>query len=395
VDIHYAGIHLSMCSIEEYSEEVVYDPSGTDYLFTRHRIVGKALVNGQSEVRQIAGPPISYKKKPEDTRSVGEDRLAMMPAGVPGPPLTETISVNLNLHQDGVFHSPFGEGVFGDGPPGGVYARSNESQNYYVLVPEPNPVNLTWQNIRQRLELPRQALFVFEGTARPDLGELLLQSPTSLMDHCDAMNGPKPLFCEHVAAIGESGTHIIQFGIETYVNETQLLGVNNQTGPLLSNRFVSRHVTNEDQVTVIEVEGTAYFRTDGVYGGTGAEGGSAFSPDTQRINLFLPVPFGFVRENITVEGLPGANGVRYSFSDRQQPVHFPAAPYHDATRVQAVHTQSIMTDADLIHAGAQVFHSFTDRMLNTKWLRDSSGGGGGDSNWVGAANTILNNRRRP
>lgn len=384
MDILYNGVHLSMCTLDEYKEEQVYDPSGVDYLFTRHRIVGTAVVNGQKELREVGGPPVSYEKGDELLTAPQFYKITAPPGTPDSPPAG---NVDLNNHPFGVYYSPTGAGVF-DGDelgvtmPGGVYARRTTDLEYYVLIAAENAVPLTHQAIRHRLAVPRAPLFVFAATGDPTKGELLLRSPAKFGDHSDCMNGPKPLFCDIIWSAGEADTHLIQFGIETYINESHLQGPDEQARkarPLLSNRFSMRHTVSEDQVCVIDVEGEAYFRTDGVYGGTGGTG-FPLNPDEYRVNLFLPVPFGFVRGNIVVEGMPAANGVRYSFNDRQMPVHFPGGVYHGATRVEAVHTQAIITDTDLIHAGAQLFHGFTDRMLNNKWLRgdDASPKAGGD-----------------
>jgi hypothetical protein len=383
VDILYNGVHLSMCTIDEYKEEQVYDPSGVDYLFTRHRIVGTAVVNGQAEMREVAGPPVSYERSTELFTAPNLYK-ASAPPGTPDDPAAGNI--NLNSQPNGVYVTATGQGIQNGGdlgttfPNGGVYARRTTDLEYFALIKSENAVPLTHQAIRHRLAVPRAPLFVFAGTGDPTNGELLLRSPARFGDQCDAHNGPKPLFCDIIWSLGEADTHLIQFGIETYINESHLQGPDDdalRASPLLSNRFSMRHTVTEDQICYIDVEGEAYFRTDGVYGGTGGlggflGGGIGVNPDSYRINLFLPVPFLFVRGNIVVEGMPGTNGVRYAFQDRQMPVQFPGGVYHGATRVEAVHTQAIITDTDLIHAGAQLFHGFTDRLLNNKWLNDGA-----------------------
>src|SRR5690349_19718169 len=44
------GIDLEMLELEDFTEDMVYDDSGTDYLFNRVAIKGLFIVNGQSEV---------------------------------------------------------------------------------------------------------------------------------------------------------------------------------------------------------------------------------------------------------------------------------------------------------------------------------------------------------
>lgn len=363
MDIVYGGVQLTMCSLEEMGQDAVFDPSGTDYLFTRNRIVGTFVVNGQAEVRP-AGPPVSYTR-------TNNPVIADASWTFGAPPDLETLnynreSVNLDAFPKGVVTTPF---AAGGAPPKGIYARQSSDLIYFAIEPVANTVPRTFAAIRHRLMVPRQPLYVFANTGSLFRGDILIRSPLQENMHCDAMNGPKPLFCDTLWSAGEADTHLVRFGIETYVNESQ----DNVTPPsrgtpfkryLLSNRFSMRHVVTEDQITVIEVQGEAYFRTDFEYF-------DSVSPDDLRLQLFLPVPFGFVRQDISVEGMPGANGVRYFFRDRQQSIHFPAGPFAGATRIEAQHTQTLFTDTDLLKAVAEITERTTSTILNNRWLANS------------------------
>ena len=369
MEIVYNGVHLTMCTVEECGMEAVFDKSGVDYLFTRHRIVGTAVVNGQAAVRELGGPPVSYKRSADLYDSPSEwflnspDDLEVDSADYVRP------AVNLAAHDLGVVNlpAPVPFPAVGPVPPTGVYARSNIDLKLYHIEPSPNKPTLTVQAIRPRLLTPRAPLYVFANGGSERAGDLLLRSPPQDDMQCDAFNGPKPLFCNLIYTAGEADTFVVRFGIETYLNESvdsQAVYVNGNRyprNPLLSNRFSMRHMTTEDQQTFIEVGGEARFRTDYEYF-------DVISPDDLRTLLFLPVPFGHVRQDITVEGATDSAAVNYFFRDRQQKMHFPAGPFVGATRIEALHTQTLFTDTDLLKAAANFAAGTANSVLNFKFL---------------------------
>ncbi|MDY3557607.1 hypothetical protein R5W23_000134 [Gemmata sp. JC673] len=366
MDIVYNGIHLSMGTINEYRMEAVYDDTKTDYLYTRHRVSGVCTVNGQSEVRDVAGPPVSYRKTDELVYS-GDDAIRTAPSGVSRAGAAVPPNVNVPLTK--VFHSPSGDEVFGDAPPSGLSARSPNAVRQFKLEPVANPVPLTVRAIRERLLTPRKPLFVFAGSAADS--ELLLMSPARFSYHTDARNGPQPISCEILSSQGDADTFIIQFDIETCVRESEenLVSTDPNAGsvasPLLSNRFSMIHSIDDQHLTKIIVEGEAVFRSDLLYS-------TAASPDDLRQRLLLPCPFGFVRDGIVVEGFRDGTGVRYRFEDRQLPVHLPGAAVWGAVRIEATHSQAIVSDADLVKGTAAVFNDLNSQLLNSRWLKQAN-----------------------
>lgn len=155
----------------------------------------------------------------------------------------------------------------------------------------------------------------------------------------DCKNGPLPKLLNVVESVGDCMTMMVDFSIETFVNEGLLNNINPGRA-LLSNRFSQEHDVGEDSYTTITTTGTALFRTDFVYSLPQA-------PDSLRGELFMPIPFGFKRGKIKVVGRPDVTGVDYSYEDVQQPVHFVAGPYTKAASMSAVHRQAIFNQPDI------------------------------------------------
>jgi hypothetical protein len=102
---------------------------------------------------------------------------------------------------------------------------------------------------------------------------------------------------------------------------------------------------DEDGYTTVFTGGVAVFRTDRLYD-------ALTSPDFGRPLLFIPIPDGFVRENIQVHGRADVTGVEYGFRDRQVPVNFPAGQVARASRIIAHHRQVLSTDIQGLLGGA-------------------------------------------
>ncbi len=187
---------------------------------------------------------------------------------------------------------------------------------------------------------------------------------------CDARNGPFPrLFSVH-QAFGDANTLLIDFSVETFVNEAWANGVDNsgtrdRTRGMVSNRFKQIHRVTKDGYSTIATTGTAIFRVDALMA-AGAFG----NPDMIRDSLFMPIPVGFTREDITVEGLPEAFGVRYQYADVQTPVNFSGGQSARAASIAVVHRQAI-SSGDILGGALSAYERITGIRAN-KHIADSN-----------------------
>lgn len=237
-------------------------------------------------------------------------------------------------------------------------ALSLNRQIFRIVPRTVNPIT-THKAIRERLLQPRGQLVVWDGFG--DFGTLMLMSPEP-GSATDCKNGPTPLVVEWMDAVGTHGSQYsgfahLQFVIETYVSENVQNGVSNPR-TVLSNRFSMRHTVDEESFLSIEVTGTALFRTDWVYR-------FQQNPDLYRPTLFMPIPNGFVRENIQVIGMPDVTGVQYSYRDRQVKASFTAGPFCKASTIHTEYRSALVSDTEVLEGALSTY----ERLLNIKWLR--------------------------
>lgn len=370
--IIYNGILLDVIGNASLEYDVVMDDSQTDVLYTRASVACTAYVNGAAEVRTNAGPPLSVIDT-GTTAFRNVEAVNNRPPGVPAPGVISPTPPFVGPHPpntDGATRQlgaarDFGAETVAPGPRNFPPNRpapgfASELRQVEVLTPGPNAPALSHVLVRKRLTDPRGKLFIFNGVGGP--GDLLLQSP-AFNRHCDCKNGPIPSYFNIVQVHGDSeGTLIVQWACSTFVHEQSRTS---PTDPLLSNRFSMAHIVDEDSFMRIAVQGEARFDV-GLLHALGQ------NPDQFRPNLMLPCPLGFVREGLTVEGIPDMSGVRYNFTDRQQHVSFPAGPFVGATRIVANHQQQIVCDADVLEGAINSM----DRAINRFWMLGSMGGHG-------------------
>ncbi len=333
----YNGVDLLALHTHYMNWEPVYDDSGVDYLYTRVSGAWRAVVNGIASVVPItAGRFLNY---------------AFSGVAAPAAPTTGTV-VRPNPTTFAPPVAPAGEGI-------GSATRS-ALRGIVLDPPVPLPGNdptVTHASIRHRLSTPRGKLYIFWGRGMesgiPAVGTegrpggvvfapLFLESPPGLGQSralCDCKNGPFPKLLSVVESVGDSLTMMVDFSIETFVNES---ADNNVTphGGLLSNRFTQTHDIHPDSYTTVTTQGTAVFRTDFVYSLPEA-------PDSRRSIIFMPIPQGFKRDNIRVTGRSDVTGVDYSYEDVQQSVNFVAGPFTKAASISAVHRQAIFNQPDV------------------------------------------------
>jgi hypothetical protein len=239
---------------------------------------------------------------------------------------------------------------------------ANTDRRIYRIIRHPQNPILTHRAIRERLLQPRGQLWVFDGFG--DFAALMLGSP-EVGFLTDCKNGPTPLVVEWMDAVGTHGNQYggfaqVMFVIETYVSENVANGVINPR-TLISNRFSMTHHLDDSSYLTIAVTGKALFRTDWEYR-------FRESPDLYRPLLFLPIPLGFVREEIQVDGLPDTTGVSYSYRDRQVASNFAAGPYAKASSIHALYRSAITTNDDVANGVLSAY----ERFFNYKWLKKAS-----------------------
>lgn len=324
----YNGVDLMPLETHYFDWESVYDDSGVDYLYSRVSFASRSVVNGIASVVPVAnGPPMNYALDDETTLSTpapSRSTVGFTPA--PNVP-----------------------------PDAGLRARSNSTYRTIILNPAGGGVNgtqSTHQAVRYRLQVPRGKLYLFWGagmeSGSPPAGaltppptqnaKLFLESPGP-DSKVDCKNGPIPRLFNVMEAFGDATTLIVDWGVETYVNEASVHNVRS-VGSLLSNRFHQTHSVASDGYTSITTEGSAIFRTDLVYD-------IPNSPDAFRAIAFMPIPQGFTREILYVTGRPDVTGVDYGYRDTQMSVNFVAGPFVKAASISCVHRQAVSTRPDL------------------------------------------------
>lgn len=332
--IIYNGVDLGAIESHLINTESVYDDAGLTYLYSRVNILVRAVVNGQASVVDQSlpaggqypppGPVISYQMEGRSGELASGNNNVIRPDPQNPVHITSGTSVPSSTGID----------------------RRIPSRLRSIRI-EPTPPVETHFAIRHRLSTPRGKLFVFSGpgmeSGTPESGEkdppgqnalLMFESPVEGRP-CDCKNGPYPKVLSIQAALGDANTFIVDWSCETFINEGLENGVN-PTGALLSNTFSQTHTIDDAGFTTMLTQGTAIFRTDLVHS-------LPHTPDKSRPFLFIPIPQGFVRENIIVRGREDVTGVDYSFQDRQVPVNFASGPYALAAKISATHRQAIST----------------------------------------------------
>lgn len=358
--IIYNGIDLFAIETHEFTAEPVYDDTLTDYLYTKYTVVVTAMMNGQVRVTQ---PNLSMSYE-----------FTGAPVG-PTPPVSRAPSPFVGTMTPGA--------PVGSDPIGIAEAVATGAPRGVVITPVTTPI--THQAVRHRLTTPRAPLYIFAGggmeTGSPPAGgfgppnpavsELFLsspQAPTSV----DAKNGPIPKILSIPTFHGDSETLMVDFAVETYINEAE----QNNARPfssLLSNRWKQRHSVDAAGWTTIVTAGLAIFRTDLVYFEDN-------SPDLSRQIIFEPIPPSFTRIVDYVETSEDVTGITYGYTDTQVPVNFVAGPFIGAGEITAVHRQSVAANVDLLGAAIGMGERGVQMILNAKWLkgegRPGRGGGG-------------------
>jgi len=265
---------------------------------------------------------------------------------------TSYLFTEFNLQAVGVVNSQERNFVGEGGKALGMsYKRGNAGDPLAVteaVEPETNPV-ITDRAIRHWMSVNRRTLTLKSSN------DILLQSPSSLRV-CDAHVGPVVNSYSVQEMMGDARTFIVSFDITTYVNECET--AEGKGAALLANRWSQSHELDEHYGLTIVTTGTAYFRTDLLH----TEG---INPDSIRPKLFLPIPVGFKRENIKIQGSGDGSRLDYSFVDVQHPHQFVAGDEIGANKIEATFSQFLRTSGDF--SGGML--GAVDRIQNRRWLK--------------------------
>jgi hypothetical protein len=362
--IIYNGIDLKVIDLVAASCQPVYDDSGVDILYCAYTFSVTGMVNGLANVNQFEnghylGPAISLKIDSENTLPVSQFTL-QKEYSPPEYPIRGSDPTNTGVDSLGNTIITGASAKDNTNPILTEQLLTKPSSRVNVeIVQTLNSPALTIQILNAKLNEPRAQLWVFDGNGAAD--ELIVQSHTN-SQVCDCKNGPIPIATNIVKAFGDGATFFVNFQVQTFVN-TRIYP--NGTGPefLLSNRFSTTHSINEDSLMAITVNGVAHGRTDLMY-----EQGKNL--DSLRKSLFLPVPAGFIRKNMTVTGSADGTTVNYSYTDMQQPVNFVAGRYINATQIEAVHRQSI--ECANLNVGGMIdsYDRYQDIKNNRAWREE-------------------------
>lgn len=375
--IIYNGIDLQLLDIQEAVCQPVYDDSQTDVLYCMYKISGNAMVNGLASVQQ--GSTSSTPVPGQTTLGPALSLATLLPNDIPGnsknqwtlqkeySPPAATIAVTDNPTDINI--TDLGKTVLGstDGAtfPAGVAAApvisSCSTRKGIEVIQNAGPSAITLNLLYSKLNEPRAQLWVF--TDNGGTNDLVIRSHSNTQI-CDCKNGPIPNATNIVKAFGDGATYFLNFQVTTYVDlRIHPAGETTDHTFLLSNRFTTQHVINEDSFLAITVQGVAVGRTDIMYE-------EKKSLDSLRKSLFLPVPGGFVRTNINVVGSPDNTRLYYTYTDIQQPVNFVAGRYENATQIEAVHRQSLeMSGSDLGKTAIDLYDRVNTLRTNNLWRR--------------------------
>lgn len=354
----YNGVDLGVLKTEVYEFESVYDESGVDYLYTRVTVVVRCVVNGFVRVQNGPlpnGPFVSYRFTGPNLLQTG----GIQPTGAAGGNVVRA-APNLPVDSDGI-GPPAATGVSAPG-----VGNSFEPPPLRVVIPDSSAPVVSHATVRQRLAFPGGKLYVFagDGGALSDLPPkpeaLSLESPLPGRK-CDCKNGPFPRVLAVPEVMAGDRTFLLDFAVETYINEGPENNVN-PSGILLSHRFSQSHGLTDDHRTSITTNGLAVFRTDLVYS-------IPQNPDYMRRVLFMPIPQGFCRSIPVVRGREDVTGVEYEYTDVQQAVNFVAGPYARAVRISAVHRQAIIADADVLQGALSAYERILGIAANKNFAR--------------------------
>lgn len=148
----------------------------------------------------------------------------------------------------------------------------------------------------------------------------------------DALGGPYPHLFDIRKVVGIK-TFEVDFVIDAFVVEDGK-SIFGQSGPfMLSNRWRCSEIIDVDHLPARRTTGIAYFHVGRLYSQRDGQE-IPMTADQFRSSMFLPIPPGWRRTAIRTELASNNGEVRYSFTDRLNPILW---GNRGITRVQATH----------------------------------------------------------
>jgi hypothetical protein len=154
--------------------------------------------------------------------------------------------------------------------------------------------------------------------------------------------------------MGAGKSFIVHFQATTYVNEC--LWAEGKDSALVANRYSQYHELNQDYGLTIVTEGTAYFRTDRLWT-------VGVNPDALRPYMVLPIPLGYKRETVKVQGSSDGSSVDVQKSDQ-----FVAGQEIGASRIELNYREALQSDPDLL----QTAMDGIDKYFQIKWWNSNT-----------------------
>lgn len=200
--LQYGAVSLKIVKFLECTRISEYDPSGTDYLWTKWRISVEAIYSRNTPMNVPYA--VSY--------------LNLNPANLQNGPAVDFNSANISAPQ-------------------------------------------TDRSLRHSLSIPRQRLILSYGSGDEGDNQTWLVSPSSAEYSCDPINGPHPIEQSVTEVRGDGSLFLVRFTIETATNDCVLSG-GNQAVFLLSNRWTATISADENYYETRTFTGQAIFRAD-------------------------------------------------------------------------------------------------------------------------------------
>jgi hypothetical protein len=278
--LHYNGVTLRAIKVDEWDRSAVYDESGCDLLYIRHRLTVTAIYNPQFN---------SY------SAVTGESNRLIRAGSRVDPDWNE----------------------------GAQISAAGTDATIRGLLLQPRERLVFVQGGRVTLMSPPKPRIALDGT--PAVNSAYVKDTFAAQETVtggeawvdrqalvDANFGPKPLSCSVVRLYG-SRTWLVRFTVETCLGECP----KEDGWPLVSNRFTQRHSIDDDRYTTIITSGVATFRTDLLSLGE-ASGAIWSNPDFYREYVIPGMPVdGFRRVSVDVQISPAGNSLYYEVIDRE------------------------------------------------------------------------------
>lgn len=340
----YNDIDLKIVRVLAYQRTPEYDPTGQDYLWTRHTLAVEAIYSAEK----------AKSFRDADWTFVNADSLAPIPAGGTVP------------------H---------DGPNVGP-----DPLKPTLGTPKVRSAPMTDVALRHKLMQPRGKLRVefnsfIDTTGSGNPVEVHLASPGKDVDgvdrKCDLNNGPIPQECTPTV-MGDGRTFLVRYVIETCMSDCR---PSREDKALVSNRWTATLSYDENFFATRTLTGLAIFRADAI-------NTRQTWPDLYRLQLLPPVPGNCKRYIDALEASPDGFSYRYVVRDVEEERTYldtritPAGSAIEGTKPRRIASVRGTVRRSLSQPGSKTaFSEAMQQLTNVAFaasaFEDIGGGGGG------------------